>query len=302
MTPILYEYAASPFAELVRVAFGVKGLAWQGLTVPNIMPKPDQVALTGAYSRTPVVQIGADIYCDTGTILPALEALPGPSLYPAPLGVLHRLVASWAAGPQFFAHVGAAMGGLTPEMMGAAFIADRQARFGMDLGALGKAAPHLTGQAMVAWQWLGELLADGRSFIGGDAPGAGDCALFANLWFVAAVPTAAATAAAMRAQPGVAAWADRMAGFGHGSRKPIDGAGALAAAAAATPLPVGGGVDTPYVAGMQAGVAQEGTKDAPSIGTLLRCDAGGIVIARVAPNGAPVHVHFPRLGQVVVPV
>ena len=72
MIPILYHYEASPFAELVRAAFGVKGLTWGSLLVPRIMPKPDQTQLTGAYGRTPVVQIGADIYCDTGAILPAL--------------------------------------------------------------------------------------------------------------------------------------------------------------------------------------------------------------------------------------
>ena len=105
MIPILYHYEASPYAELVRAAFGVKGLAWGSLIIPRILPKPDQTQLTGAYGRTPVVQIGADIYCDTGAILPALESLSGRSLYPVPLGPLHRLVANWANGPQFFAHV-----------------------------------------------------------------------------------------------------------------------------------------------------------------------------------------------------
>jgi hypothetical protein len=62
LTPILHEYQASPFSELVRAAFGLKGMAWQSVTIPNIMPKPDLVELTGGYARTPVVQIGADIY------------------------------------------------------------------------------------------------------------------------------------------------------------------------------------------------------------------------------------------------
>lgn len=301
MIPILYHYEASPFAELVRAAVGVKGLTWGSLLVPRIMPKPDQTRLTGAYGRTPVVQIGADIYCDTGAILPALEALPGPSLYPAPLGPLHKLVASWANGPQFFAHVGAAMGGMTPEMMGTDFIKDRQARFGMDLAALGRAAPHLAGQALVASQWLSETLADGRAFIGGDAPGAGDLALYSNIWFVKAVPTAAANAAAMLALPGVADWFARMAGFGHGERREMTADEALAAARAARPAPISNGLDAPYVAGMMVGVAQEGTKDAPSVGRLLRCCSTGITIAREAEDGLIVHVHFPRLGQVVAP-
>ena len=301
MTPILYHYPASPFAELVRAALGLKRLAWGSLIVSNILPKPDQTRLTGGYGRTPVVQLGADIYCDTGAILPALDALPGPSLYPAPLGPLHRLVASWANGPQFFAHVGAAMGGMTPEMMGEGFIKDRQARFGMDLAALGKAAPHLAGQAMVAAHWLSLSLADGRAFIGGDAPGAGDLALYSNIWFVNAVPTAAANAQAMLAMPGVADWVARMAALGHGDRQEVSGDDALAAARAAPPAPITGKVDAPYQPGMLVGVTQEGTKDAPSIGRLLRCCPDGISIAREVEDGLTVHVHFPRLGQLVLP-
>ena len=309
MIPILYHYEASPFAELVRAAFGVKGLAWGSLLVPRILPKPDQTRLTGAYGRTPAVQIGADLYCDTAAILPALEALSpasgGRTLYPLPLGPLHRLVASWANGPQFFAHVGAAMGSMTPAMMGEDFIKDRQARFGMDLAALGRAAPHLAGQALVASQWLSDTLADGRAFIGGDAPGAGDLALYSNIWFVKAVPTAAANAAAMLALPGVADWFARLAGFGHGTRREMTADDALAAARAAAPAPLTGSVDAPYAAGMMVGVTQDGTRDAPSIGRLLRCDSTGITIARDVEDGQSnpitVHVHFPRLGQVVAP-
>ena len=37
------------------------------------MPKPDVVALTGGYRRTPFLQIGADIYCDTALICRVLE-------------------------------------------------------------------------------------------------------------------------------------------------------------------------------------------------------------------------------------
>ncbi|MFZ4381609.1 MAG: glutathione S-transferase family protein [Sandarakinorhabdus sp.] len=300
MLPILYHYDASPFAELVRAAFGVKGIAWGSVKVPNILPKPDQTRLTGGYARTPMVQIGADIYCDTGAILPALEALGGRSLYPAPLGPLHRMIASWANGPQFFAHVGAAMGAMPADAMGEGFIKDRQARFGMDLGALGKSAQQLTGQAMVASAWLSDTLSDGRAFIGGDAPGAGDLALYSNLWFVKAVPFAAATAAAMLARPHVADWYARLAGFGHGERREMTADAALAHAEA-DPLPVSGAVDAPFMAGMLVGVTQEGTRDAASVGRLLRCDAGGITIARDVDGVGTVHVHFPRLGQVVVP-
>ena len=37
------------------------------------MPKPDLMPLTGGYRKTPVLQIGADIYCDTQLIMLELE-------------------------------------------------------------------------------------------------------------------------------------------------------------------------------------------------------------------------------------
>jgi Glutathione S-transferase, N-terminal domain len=52
--------------------------------IPVIMPKPDLTALTGGYRKTPVLQIGADIYCDSQLIMRELERLhPSPSFYPA---------------------------------------------------------------------------------------------------------------------------------------------------------------------------------------------------------------------------
>jgi glutathione S-transferase len=52
----------SPFSEKIRLILGYKKLAWKSVIIPRMMPKPDVVALTGGYRRTPVLQIGADIY------------------------------------------------------------------------------------------------------------------------------------------------------------------------------------------------------------------------------------------------
>ena len=49
-----------------------------------MLPKPDVIALTGGYRRTPVLQIGSDVYCDTALIAEVLERIrPEPTLYPA---------------------------------------------------------------------------------------------------------------------------------------------------------------------------------------------------------------------------
>ena len=81
---ILHHYPTSPFSEKVRVAFGIKGLTWKSVIIPSFLPEPNIMPLTGGYRKTPVLQIGADIYCDTQLILREIERrAPEPTLYPS---------------------------------------------------------------------------------------------------------------------------------------------------------------------------------------------------------------------------
>jgi glutathione S-transferase len=73
---ILHHYETSPYSEKVRLGLGLKGLAWASVEIPVIMPKPDLTALTGGYRKTPVLQIGADIYCDSQLIMRETRAPP----------------------------------------------------------------------------------------------------------------------------------------------------------------------------------------------------------------------------------
>jgi glutathione S-transferase len=80
---ILHHYDRSFYSEKVRLALGLKVLSWRSVRVPVILPKPDLMPLTGGYRKTPVLQIGADVYCDTRLILRELERRhPSPSFYP----------------------------------------------------------------------------------------------------------------------------------------------------------------------------------------------------------------------------
>jgi glutathione S-transferase len=79
---IFHHYPPSPFSEKVRVAMGIKKLAWRSVEIPRIPPKPDLMPLTGGYRRTPVMQIGADVYCDTQCILRELQRrFPEPTFF-----------------------------------------------------------------------------------------------------------------------------------------------------------------------------------------------------------------------------
>ncbi|MDO9194554.1 MAG: glutathione S-transferase N-terminal domain-containing protein, partial [Undibacterium sp.] len=94
---IFHHYPVSPFSEKIRLVLGYKNLSWKSVMIPSIMPKPDVVALTGGYRRTPILQIGADIYCDTALIADVLERIaPTPSLYPASISGVAKIVAQWA--------------------------------------------------------------------------------------------------------------------------------------------------------------------------------------------------------------
>ena len=94
---ILHHYAASPFSEKVRLVLGMKDMHWRSVTVPNMLPKPDVVALTGGYRRTPFMQIGADIYCDSALMCRLIDRLvPGPPLYPESTHGLAAIVSQWA--------------------------------------------------------------------------------------------------------------------------------------------------------------------------------------------------------------
>ena len=88
---ILHNYDASPFAEKIRLIMGFKQLSWRWVNIPRIMPKPDLTALTGGYRKTPVLQVGADIYCDTALIARRLEAEKAtPALFPEGLEFVSR--------------------------------------------------------------------------------------------------------------------------------------------------------------------------------------------------------------------
>lgn len=71
---VLHHYWMSPYAEKVRCILGFKRLPWKSVLIPIVMPKPDLLALTGGYRKTPVLQIGADVFCDTDLIARVLDA------------------------------------------------------------------------------------------------------------------------------------------------------------------------------------------------------------------------------------
>ncbi|NQW93486.1 MAG: glutathione S-transferase family protein, partial [Polaromonas sp.] len=217
---ILHHYPTSPFAEKVRLILGYKKLTWKSVIIPMIMPKPDVVALTGGYRKTPVLQIGADIYCDTALICDVLDHLqPEPSLYPEPSKGMGRTLAQWADTTLFwtamaynFQPAGTAQvfAGAPPEAA-EAFAEDRQAmRQGMPRMPAADAAAAYKSYL----RRMSDML-DDWPFLLGALPSIADFSAYHPLWFTRT--RTPAMAGILNATPAVLAWMDRMAEMGHAS-------------------------------------------------------------------------------------
>lgn len=294
---ILHHYPQSPFGEMVRLALGLKALSWKSVIVPNVSPKPDLTALTGGYERVPVLQIGADIYCDTACIIDALETYKSePSLYPAPLNEAGRTIALWAGGPAFLAAVGAALGPIRDQMPDA-FWADRQRRFGMKPDSFGAMVPHLQSQFTGVAGLIADMLGHGGDFIGGERPGHADLACYMLLWF-----QQARGGSASNYGDTVSGWYERVSAIGHGDSEDWTAEQAIRHAADIEPLHDFGLIPDPqFKGGDQVMVKPEGPDPGGVVGTLVGLDERKVTLERYDERAGKLYVHFPRLGQVITP-
>ncbi|HEU4534875.1 MAG TPA: glutathione S-transferase family protein [Polyangiaceae bacterium] len=300
---ILHHYDSSPFAEKVRLVLGFKGLAWHSVTIPMVLPKPDVVALTGGYRRTPILQIGADVYCDTALVCRVLDRVaPEPPLYPASGGGHQHLVAQWAdsalfwtAAPYTLQPAGAAFmfGGLPPAVT-QGFLNDRAA---MTAG-LRRATPvDARAQLDTYFGWLESSLADGRPFLLGDAPCIADFSTAHSVWFLRRVPPVADV---LEPFAKLRAWSDRVSAFGHGSPTPLssdDALGIAARSASHAPAKVEPGRG--FEAGAAVTVSAFDYATDPINGTLVGLTSEEVVVERRDERAGTVHVHFPRIGYQV---
>lgn len=299
---ILHHYPQSPFAEKVRVALGIKGLSWRSVILPVIMPKPDLLPLTGGYRKTPVLQIGADIYCDTQCILREIERrFPEPSLYRGTDAGTANALAFYIDRNLFMPAVGLVFGG-RPEILQEGFREDREKMTGrpIDLARVQAAKPVLLEQLRPQLAWFEAMLADGRAYLMGAHPTLVDCALYNPCWFIRS--NLGANAAPLTELPRLQAWMDRMEKIGHGKRTDLGAQEALAVARSASPRAQSHTDENdPFgrKPGMKVQVTPDDTGRDPVVGELIASSTDTIVIGRSDPQVGEVAVHFPRAGFIV---
>jgi glutathione S-transferase len=302
---IFHHYPASPFSEKIRVAFGIKQLAWRSVEQPVIMPKPDLIPLTGGYRKIPVLQIGADIYCDTQIILRELERrYPTPSIFPVKNGLAYS-IGFWSDRLFFMSSVGVVFGAIG-HMVPEEFKQDRAKMSGNTFSteAMAAAAPFAKDQWRAHADFVAETLEDGRDYMGGPKPGAADIHAYMNFWWIkAALPHIAGSM--MQEFPEIDAWVARVAKLGHGTPTPMEPKDALAVARAAT-SDATPATDEADPRGLKSGdkvtISADDYGRDPIAGEIVFSNRYEIAIKRNDPAVGDVVVHFPRAGFTVVKV
>ena len=299
---ILHHYPMSPFAEKIRMVLGYKQLAWQSVHTPVVMPKPDLVALTGGYRKTPVLQIGADIYCDTALICDVLEHhQPEPTLYPPHNKGVARVLAQWADTTLFWTAMAHSLGPKGAAQLFASAGPEAAKAFGQDRANMRVAVPRIRpDDAVGAYKSYLRRLAnmlESQTFLIGDAPCVADFAAYHPLWFTRTQTSLMADV--LTATPAVRDWMDRMALLGHGTATRCSAEAAMAVAADATPVPVADAVfqdDHGMALGSQVSITSDNFGPESSEGALVAATRMHFTLRRTDPRAGVVHVHFPRIG------
>jgi glutathione S-transferase len=301
---ILHHYPTSPFAEKARLLLGFKGLSWRSVKISPVMPKPDLTALTGGYRKTPILQIGADIYCDTALIARRLEQEKAlPAFFPEGQEMIVAAFAAWVDSV-VFQHavslvfqpesVAVRFGSLPPEAI-KAFLADRAGLFS------GGSATRLSAeQAKHQWPTImgrleQQLQREDGDYLFGE-PSIADFSLAHCLWFLKATPV---TSPLVDNYPAVSAWLVRVLGFGHGASSDMTSQEALEVARNATPAALPDEqFEEPngFEVGQQVIIAATDYGVDPVAGELVFAGREALILRREDERGGVVHVHFPRFG------
>lgn len=301
-TIVLHHYPASPFAEKARLMLGYKGLTWKSVFIPMVMPKPDVMALTGGYRKTPILQVGADIYCDTALIAQALDELaPEPPLLTAAVQGLAGPLAQWADATLFWASMSYSTQAAGMEQMFAKATPQAMQSFAEDRKAMGAGMPRprpadATGAYKTYLQRLAQMLKSGPYLLG-QQPSVADFAAYHPLWFTRSQTPV--MAGILDTAPAVLAWMDRMAAIGHGTVERYSSAQAIELARGCTPMPVDGEPlqdDHGIALGSRVTVAAESFGLEPTEGTLVAATESRYTLAREDERAGRLHVHFPRIG------
>lgn len=293
---ILHQYVNSPFSEKIRKIFAHKKLGWRSVEQPVMMPKPKLVPLTGGYRRIPVLQIGADVWCDTGIIVRKIDEMyPTPTLYPGGLTAAADTMNQWADRRLFWAAAPVVFEKLAA-VVPKEFIEDRSRMMqGANFGDIMRTAPDARNQLRAFLEILDRQLAT-RPFLLGDSFSLADAACFHPVWFLRAEPAAFGLAQRFAH---LMRWFERIDAMGYGDVRPMDPDEALRIAKDNSPATLEN-VDRSDPNGLTAGTRVSVTPDDygfdPVTGRVVVSTIHEVAIERDVAELGKIVNHFPKIG------
>ena len=304
---ILHHYPQSPVAHKVRMALGIAEASWQSVEIPRLPPKPLLVPLTAGYRRTPVLQIGADIYCDSQNIALAIDqSNPPHSLFPDYTYGMAMMISNWAETTLFDLSVRLVLThalGKVPED----FIRDRGSLYfepNWTEASLRAALPSVMHELRASLGFVeAHLAATDGTYLNGQKPCYGDAALGYICWFLRGRWDGGGTLLAN--YPALSALEAALDRLGDGQPQDMDAEAALAIATAAMPQSPIGIIDgaSSLAIGQTVMIRPKGeTADPDVVGTLRYCDGMRISIDHRHEQVGHVAVHFPVVGYVMTPI
>lgn len=307
---ILHHYDFSPFSEKIRTLLGYKNAHYKVANIPIIMPKPDLVALTGGYRKTPVLQHNNHIYCDTRLISRVIdEQFDISSIFPAALSFTANTLAQWADQHLFSVAVALAFSPAgfkafrehAPKKFVEDFVNDR-AKLREGGSGLSMDANSALQLLPIYLQQMEQQLSSNGPYICGEQISIADFSIYHCLWFI---NNNAGVSVLLEGYPQLNQWFDSMQAIGHGSQTSIDATVAIDIAHSAQK--VGFSNDDFLIVnalgfGERVEIAATDYGITPVTGELIVSKTDEIAIKRFDEKAGEVYVHFPRVGYKIAKI
>jgi hypothetical protein len=283
--------------------FGYCDMQWQSVISPAMPPRSIVDPLAGGYRRIPVMQIGADIFCDSKLIASEIAtACNRPELAMETCGDHVAEYSNYIDTAVFMAGVQTS----TPlKMLATVFklFAPLQAiRFIKDRAAIGKASSAKPLGRERALKLISSHYADMESklsvneFLFGNSPTIADFSAYHNLWF----KNLTNGGKPLEDHPNVSDWFKRMSTFGHGDRKPSTKREAFESAKNHAPRNIPEQMKEADNVGLRVEIKPSDYAKDSVVGTLVGGDQSRWILARETTEFGTLHVHFPKQGFNIV--
>lgn len=297
---ILHHYPLSPYSEKIRALLAYSESTWLSCLTREAPPRGKLDLLSGGYSRIPIAQDGADIFCDSNIIADeiaqraSLPFLANATLQTADAEFRHWIetrlffaCVNHAIGPGFLFRIGKEKG--IVNLLG--FLKDRigmAAKASIPMGSPKSATRHIRTAMDEITRRLNQ---QNRAcpYMAGEQPGILDFAAYHCFWFV----IEAGEKNVLEAKPSLLDWYQRMRAFSRPAGDEITIDQAIAHAQRAEPRTLEPDLSNDPRIGSEVTIAPNDYRQIPVTGKLVGANGQRWVLALEQTQTGVIHLHFP---------